>query len=123
MRIPSHFLEQLRTRLAPSEVIKKRVRLTRRGRDYLGLCPFHHEKTPSFNVSDERKRYRCFGCGASGDIISFVQEIEGLSFVDAVTSLAADSGLSLPKPDPEAEKRYLQEKGYSLEPQEILKVC
>jgi DNA primase len=69
--------------------------LKRRGRNFVGLCPFHAEKTPSFNVNPEMGRYRCFGCGASGDAITFVREVEHLDFVDAVERLAARAGITL----------------------------
>src|SRR5262245_47995420 len=76
--------------LASEHLALKRV-----GRNFVGLCPFHSEKTPSFNVNPETGRYRCFGCDASGDAITFVREVEHLDFVDAVERLASRAGITL----------------------------
>src|SRR6185295_11516994 len=76
--------------LASEHLALKRV-----GRNFVGLCPFHAEKTPSFNINPEMGRYRCWGCDASGDAISFVREVEHLDFVDAVERLAARAGITL----------------------------
>ena len=89
-------------------VIGKRVRLVRRGRELLGLCPFHNEKTPSFTVNEEKGFFHCFGCGAHGDVIGFVMRDEGLAFPEAVERLAGDAGLALPARDPRAEAREKQ---------------
>ena len=62
------------------DIVGDRVRLRRAGRDFVGLCPFHNEKTPSFHVSQERQNYHCFGCGKGGDVFTFVMETEGLDF-------------------------------------------
>ena len=80
MAFPPQFLDELRARLPVSEVVGRKVRLTRKGREHSGLCPFHNEKTPSFTVNDEKAFYHCFGCGEHGDVISFVMETEGQSF-------------------------------------------
>ena len=72
MAVPSQFLDELRARITVSELIATKVKLVRRGREATGLCPFHNEKTPSFTVNDEKGFYHCFGCGAHGDIISFI---------------------------------------------------
>ena len=74
----------------------RKVRLTRKGREHSGLCPFHNEKTPSFTVNDDKAFYHCFGCGEHGDVISFVMETEGLSFPEAVERLAGQAGLQVP---------------------------
>ncbi len=92
-RPPSSFLDTLRARLPLVTVISQRVRLTRRGREYTGLCPFHSEKTPSFTVSEEKGFFYCFGCGAHGDVISFIMQADGLSFSDAVKHLSQAAGL------------------------------
>ena len=76
-------------------VISEHVALKRVGRRWVGLCPFHSEKSPSFSVNAEEKLYYCFGCGAKGDVITFVREIEHLDFVGAVEKLAAKSGIAL----------------------------
>ncbi|WP_417319758.1 DNA primase [Emcibacter sp.] len=95
------FLEEIRSRLPVSEVVGRKVRLVRKGREHSGLCPFHNEKTPSFTVNDDKAFYHCFGCGAHGDIIRFVTETEGLSFPEAVERLAAQAGLPMPEYTPE----------------------
>ena len=97
MAVPSQFLDELRARITVSELIATKVKLVRRGREATGLCPFHNEKTPSFTVNDEKGFYHCFGCGAHGDIISFIMQIEGLSFPEAIEKLAGFSGLPIPK--------------------------
>lgn len=93
------FLDQLRDKINLSDVIARRVKLTRKGRESLGLCPFHKEKTPSFTVNDEKGFYHCFGCGAHGDIIRFLTDCEKMPFTEAVEMLAQMAGVPLPKPD------------------------
>jgi DNA primase len=96
MRFQPDFLDDLRMRLSLADYIGRRVRLTRKGREHSGLCPFHNEKTPSFTVNEEKGFYHCFGCGAHGDIIKFSMETESLSFPEAVEKLADEAGLALP---------------------------
>ena len=108
MAFPPQFLDEIRTRVPLEGVIGKRVRLIRRGRELLGLCPFHKEKTPSFTVNEDKGFFHCFGCGAHGDVIGFVMRDEGLSFPEAVERLAGDAGLALPARDPRAEAREKQ---------------
>lgn len=105
MSFSPEFLDELRSRLRLSEIIGRKVRLVRRGREFTGLCPFHSEKTPSFTVNDDKAFYHCFGCGAHGDAISFLTGVEGLGFVEAVERLAGEAGLALPARDPQAEER------------------
>lgn len=111
MMIPPRFLDEIRSRVNVSEVVGRRVKLTRAGREFKGCCPFHHEKTPSFTVNDDKQFYHCFGCGAHGDVIKFVMQQDNLSFVDAVDMLAAQAGLQMPKPDPQAQARAEKAKG------------
>lgn len=88
------------------EWIGRYTKLEKKGRNYMGLCPFHTEKTPSFSVQPEKGYYHCFGCGAGGDVIKFLMEKEGLGFIEAVEKLAEDLHIDL-KPsfrDTEAEK-------------------
>src|SRR6187402_65248 len=91
------------------ELIGETVRLQRRGRSFTGLCPFHKEKTPSFHVNAERGFYHCFGCHASGDAIKFVQETEGLDFVEAVRSLAERVGIDVVENESDAERQQQAE--------------
>ncbi len=108
MALPPGFLEELRQRTPLPALIGRRVRLARSGRQWKGCCPFHGEKTPSFYVYDDH--YHCFGCGKHGDAITFTMESEGTGFMDAVERLAAEAGLEVPKPTPEAaeaERRRL----------------
>lgn len=95
MAIASDDIEALRQRISIVEVVQSYVALRRVGRNWVGLCPFHAEKSGSFNVREETARYRCFGCGASGDIFRFVQDIEHVDFVGAVEALAGKYGYQL----------------------------
>jgi DNA primase len=100
MALPAAFLEELRARTPLAGIIGRRVKLVRAGRNWKGCCPFHSEKTPSFVVYDDG--YHCYGCGAHGDAIGFVMHSQGASFIEAVQQLAAECGLEVPKPTPEA---------------------
>ena len=97
--LPS-FLDELRNRISLAQVIGRRVRLVKRGREHTGLCPFHNEKTPSFTVSEDKAFFHCFGCGAHGDVIGFVMRTENLTFPEAVEKLAAEAGLEVPQLNP-----------------------
>ena len=97
MAVPPEFIEDLRQRVPLSDIIGRRVKLVRKGRRFSGLCPFHSEKTPSFSVVDDDGFYHCFGCGAHGDAISFLREMDGLDFMEAVERLADMAGLAMPK--------------------------
>ncbi len=105
MAFPDRFLDDVRARVGLADVVGRRVNLTRKGREHSGLCPFHKEKTPSFTVNEEKGFYHCFGCGAHGDVISFVMQTEGLSFPDAVETLATQAGLPLPVSSPMERER------------------
>ncbi|MBP2548929.1 DNA primase [Neorhizobium galegae] len=110
MRFSNTFLDEIRDRVPISAVIGRRVTWDRkktnvpRG-DYWACCPFHGEKSPSFHCEDRKGRYHCFGCGVSGDHFRFMQEIEGLSFPEAVQQLADMAGVAMPQPDVQAERR------------------
>ena len=104
MAVPPEFIEDLRQRVPLSDIIGKRVKLTRKGRRFSGLCPFHSEKTPSFSVVDDDGFYHCFGCGAHGDAISFLRETDGLEFMEAVERLADMAGLAMPRSTPQDPK-------------------
>ena len=95
MAIVEEDLERLRATVSISDVVQQYVALRRVGRNWVGLCPFHVERSGSFNVREETGRYKCFGCGAAGDVFTFVQEIEHVDFVNAVEQLAAKAGIQL----------------------------
>ncbi len=101
VRFDDAFLDELKSRLRPSEVIGRTVKLRRQGREYVGLSPFSKERTPSFFVNDDKGRFFDFSSGKNGDLITFLQETERLSFVEAVERLAAEAGMALPAPDPQ----------------------
>ena len=101
MAYRSDFPDEVRARLAISEVIGRKIKLTRKGREHLGLCPFHSDRKPSLTVSDEKGFYHCFSCQAHGDVFSFVMETEGLSFPEALEQLAGLAGLEVPAPTPD----------------------
>jgi DNA primase len=105
MRFSPSFLDEIRNRLPVSAVVGKRVALKKQGREWRGLSPFNKEKTPSFYVNDQKGFYHCFSSGKHGDQFSFLMEVEGLSFPEAVERLAGEAGLALPKLDPEDIKR------------------
>ncbi|MFL1466502.1 DNA primase [Marinobacter sp. HN1S83] len=94
--IPQRFVEDLLDRVDLAELIGSRITLKKAGASYKARCPFHDEKTPSFNVRPDKGFYHCFGCGAHGDAISFVREFEGLGFTEAVEELARRAGLEVP---------------------------
>ena len=104
MRFTPQFLDELRARLPVSEVVGKRVKLKKAGREWKGLSPFQQEKTPSFTVNDQKGFYHDFSSGKHGDIISFLMETEGVGFTEAVERLAAMAGLPLPAATPDAER-------------------
>lgn len=91
------FCDELRAKISIADVVGQKVKLTRKGREYTGLCPFHNEKTPSFTVNEAKGFYHCFGCGAHGDIIKFEMDANGLTFIDAVEKLGHKVGMHLPQ--------------------------
>jgi DNA primase len=102
-------LDRVRRDANVVEIVGESVKLQKRGRSFVGLCPFHKEKTPSFHVNPERGFYHCFGCHASGDAIKFVQETEGLDFVEAVRRLAERMGIDVVETANDAERRQQAE--------------
>ncbi len=113
MRIPDHIIDDVRAASDIVDIIGATVRLKKRGKNFLGLCPFHTEKTPSFTVSAEKQMYHCFGCGKGGNVFTYVMETEKVSFAEAVRSLAERAGITIPEegrtPTPEeteAERLY-----------------
>ena len=105
MAIPSRFLDELRERIGLADVVGRRTRLAKKGREHSGLCPFHKEKTPSFTVNEDKGFYHCFGCGAHGSAFDFVMETEGLNFREAVEKLASEVGMQVPQDSPEERQR------------------
>ena len=105
MAFPPEFLDEIRARIAVSDVTGRRVALKRRGREHVGLSPFKAEKTPSFTVNDEKGFYHCFSTGEHGDIFTFLMKTEGLSFPEAVERLAGQAGLEVPRESPQARDR------------------
>jgi DNA primase len=109
MSLPKAFMDELRARIPLSDIVGKRMKLIRAGREYKGCCPFHKEKSPSFTVNDVKGFYHCFGCGAHGDSIGFLMNHDNMSFMDAVEQLASLAGMQVPKPTLEDEKKYKQQ--------------
>ena len=111
MGFDSKFIDDLKTRLNVSDVVGRKVKLQRKGNRYLGLCPFHNEKTPSFNVSDEKEFYHCFGCGEHGDVFSFLMKTEGVSFIESVQILANEAGMQMPVQSVQEKQKQQQRIG------------
>ena len=99
MSIPRAFIDELTQRADIVEVVNSYVPLTRKGANYWGLCPFHSEKTPSFSVSQDKQIYHCFGCGKGGGVLSFLMEMENLTFPEAIHLLADKMGMEVPEED------------------------
>lgn len=111
MKFPPSLLDEIRARLPVSDVVGRKVKLRRQGREFIGLSPFNAEKSPSFTVNDQKGFYHCFSSGKHGDIFRFLMETEGMSFPEAVERLASDAGVVMPKADPRAEERERERAG------------
>ena len=96
MYYPEEVIEEVRTRNDIVDIVSQYVNLKKKGANYFGLCPFHNEKSPSFSVSPGKQMYYCFGCGAGGNVITFVMEYENYTFVEAVKMLADGREIALP---------------------------
>ena len=94
-RIPQDTIDRIRDTADIVEVVSRHVDLTKRGRNFFGLCPFHNEKTPSFSVAPDKGIYHCFGCGNGGSAVNFIMEIEKISFVEAVVQLGNQLGIEI----------------------------
>ncbi len=105
MYYPDELIEEIRTRNDIVDIISGYVRLQKKGSSYFGLCPFHNEKSPSFSVSRQKQMYYCFGCGAGGNVFTFLMEYENFSFVEAVKFLADRAGIQLPEVEYSKEAR------------------
>ncbi len=95
MRIPEHKIEEIRNAADIVDIVSAHVHLKKRGKNFIGLCPFHQEKTPSFTVSDDKQIYHCFGCGAGGNVFKFLMEFKNISFVEAVEEIADHLGIKI----------------------------
>ena len=109
MFYPEELVEEVRQRNDIVDVISSYVKLTKRGANYLGLCPFHSEKTPSFSVSRDRQMYHCFGCGVGGNVFTFLMEYENYTFVEAMKYLAQRAGVQLPEMEYSEEAKKAQD--------------
>jgi len=115
MRIPESKIEEIRSAASIVDVISGYVQLRKRGRNYLGLCPFHSEKTPSFTVSEDKQIYHCFGCHAGGNVFKFLMDYEKISFIESVQELAAQLGIDIEyESSPGDEKQSEQEVFYDI---------
>src|SRR5690606_4659328 len=94
-RIPDSVVEQVRSTVDLVDVVSDYVRLKKQGSRFVGLCPFHNEKTPSFSVDPRQDLFYCFGCKAGGDLFKFVEQVEGVGFLDAVRLLAERAGIEI----------------------------
>jgi DNA primase len=110
MAFPPGFLDELRSRVSLADLVGKRVRLVRKGREFGGLCPFHNEKTPSFYVVEDKQFFHCFGCGAHGDAIGFVMRSENLDFIEAIERLAGLAGVAVPQQTPQEREKAQRQK-------------
>src|SRR6476660_519096 len=105
MAIPQPFIDELLARADIVEIVGRYVQLKKAGANYMGLCPFHSEKSPSFTVSPTKQFYHCFGCGKNGNAISFLMEQAGMHFVEAVKDLAGQYGMQVPEEERSPEER------------------
>ncbi len=112
--IPANFIDQLLAQIDIVEIIGNRISLRKAGSSYIALCPFHHEKTPSFHVNPVRQFYHCFGCKVAGNAINFIMAYDNLSFVEVVEELAKNQGLALPKTKQAVEKNQQWQQAYEL---------
>jgi DNA primase len=111
LSLSPQWLDELRSRITLSGVIGRTTKIQKAGREWKACCPFHNEKTPSFTINDEKGFYHCFGCGAHGDVIRWMTDQRGLTFMDAVKELAAQAGIEVPAADPRAAKKAEERAG------------
>ena len=110
MAIPHSFIQELLSRVDVVDVVGRYVQLKKGGANFMGLCPFHGEKSPSFSVSPSKQFYHCFGCGANGNAIGFLMEHVGMGFVESVKELASQVGLQVPEEDISPQEREFRAK-------------
>lgn len=116
VRYSDELIEEIKSSNDIVDIISQYVILKRRGRNFLGLCPFHKEKTPSFSVSPDKQIFHCFGCGVGGDVITFINRIENLGYRESIEMLAEKAGIVLPTidNDKDSKKQILKEKIYAI---------
>ena len=116
MRYSDDLIEEVRSRNDIVDVISGYVKLTRKGNNYFGLCPFHNEKSPSFSVTPSKQMYYCFGCGAGGNVFTFLMEYENFTLQEALKALAQRAGIELPDEEiSEVDRKLADLKGRILE--------
>ena len=105
-------IDEIKSRLKIEEIVGEYIKLKKAGSGFTALCPFHNEKSPSFNISPDRGIYKCFGCGESGDVLEFVQKFEGIPFQESLKKLAEKAGVQLSEyaNNPELEKKKEEKK-------------
>ena len=108
-KLKDGFIAELKSRCSFTQIASKYMELTKKGRTYWARCPFHYEKTPSFSIDDYEGFYHCFGCGESGDLITFVKKMEGLGFMEAIEFLAKEVGMDV-EFDSQYDKETIAEK-------------
>ena len=116
VRYSDEIIEEVRQSNDIVDVISQYVRLTRKGRNYFGLCPFHNEKSPSFSVSPDRQIFHCFGCGVGGNVYTFLMKIDGITFRESLETLAERANIQLPTLENNADnaKEELKSKVYKV---------
>ena len=105
MAIPQSFIQELLSRVDVVDIVGKYVQLKKGGANFMGLCPFHGEKSPSFSVSPTKQFFHCFGCGKNGNAIGFLMEHAGMTFIEAVKDLAQQTGMVVPEEQQSPEDR------------------
>ena len=110
MQYSQEIIEEVRSRNDIVDVIGEYVHLQKKGSGYMGLCPFHNEKSPSFSVSGSKQMYHCFGCGAGGDVFTFLMKYDNLTFGEAIKELAQRGGITLPDEDDSPAARKMRDK-------------
>ena len=110
MRYSDQIVEEVRSRNDIVDVIGQYVHIQKKGANYFGLCPFHNEKSGSFSVSPGKQMYYCFGCGAGGNVFTFLMKYDNLTFAEALKQLADRAGITLPEEDNSPQARALRER-------------
>lgn len=110
MQIPEEIIERIKSENDIVDIVSETVRLKKSGRNYIGLCPFHHEKSPSFSVSVDKQIYKCFGCGEAGNVISFVMKTKNWGFIDAVKYLAEKANIDINFDNGKGSDKYKEKK-------------